>query len=368
MSNQVFANNMEISCKAGKGKSICAFPDVCFTPPETPFTPPGIPIPYPNTGMASDCTSGSTTVKISGQEVMLKNVSYFKRSMGDEAGVAAKKGIITSINMGKVYFTAWSMDVKFEGENVTRMLDLTTHNHASMPGNTPPWPYIDTVNVPVSGASGGSGAGNNAASKKCSKEKKAGKSACSGMGADAQCASKDCQTARKCILVPFQPDKRAGEVGCCKGKTPHHLLEVHCFTKAGERKTGGRISGFGKYNDLKAPCVCCNEASRFKGDHGSLHAVQNMKERSHMNPTGPRSQMGGDGSWTYGAAKAGAIAALQATFPKSACSAGCTAAQLDAYHSQVGVKDDNTPLRADRSPLKAEQKKSGRKILDSKSF
>ena len=78
MSNQVYANNMEVSCKQGAGKSIAAFPDVCFTPPQTPATPPGVPIPYPNTGMDSDATDGSSTVKISSQEVMLKNKSYFK--------------------------------------------------------------------------------------------------------------------------------------------------------------------------------------------------------------------------------------------------------------------------------------------------
>jgi Domain of unknown function (DUF4150)/GHH signature containing HNH/Endo VII superfamily nuclease toxin 2 len=368
MSNQVFANNMEISCKAANGKSICAFPDVCFTPPMTPFTPPGVPIPYPNTGMASDCTAGSTTVKISGQEVMLKNISFFKRSSGDEAGVAAKKGVITSMNMGKVYFTAWSMDVKVEGENVVRMLDLTTHNHmASMPGNTPPWPYIDTVAVPAVGGGAG-GSSDSASAKKCSKEKKAEQQACSGKTGDEQCANAACQTARKCILVPAVPDKRAGEVGCCNGKTPHHLLEVHCFTKVGERKSRGRLPNFSQYDDRKAPCVCCDTASRFKGDHGTLHAVQNMKERSHMNPTGPRSQMGGDGTWTYGAAKAAALTAHKATFPKSGCSAGCTAAQLDAYHHKIGVKDDSTPLRADRSPLKDEQKKLGRKIINPSSF
>ena len=143
MANQVYANMMEVSCKAASGKSVCAFPDVCFTPPQTPATPPGVPIPYPNTGVASDTTDGSSTVKISSQEVMLKNKSYFRRSMGDEAGCAPKKGVVTSQNMGKVYFNAWSMDVKVEGENVVRMLDLTTHNHASQIGNSPTWPYID---------------------------------------------------------------------------------------------------------------------------------------------------------------------------------------------------------------------------------
>ncbi len=151
MANKVFANTREISCKAAAGKSICAFPDVCFTPPTTPVTPPGVPIPYPNTGMASDCTSGSTTVKISGQEIMLKNKSFFKRSMGDEAGCAPKKGVMTSVNMGKVYFAAWSMDVKVEGENVVRMMDLTTHNHASFPTNSPTWPYLDTVQMGAGG-------------------------------------------------------------------------------------------------------------------------------------------------------------------------------------------------------------------------
>ncbi len=148
MANKVFANGREVACKAAKGKTICAFPDVCFTPPQTPATPPGVPIPYPNTGMASDTASGSKKVKISNKEVILKNKSYFKTSMGDEAGSAPKKGVITSKNKGKVYFKAWSMDVKVEGKNVTRHLDLTTNNHASEPGDTPPWPYIDSMAVP----------------------------------------------------------------------------------------------------------------------------------------------------------------------------------------------------------------------------
>lgn len=146
MSHNVFANNMEISSKASSGKTICNTPDVCFTPPLTPATPPGVPIPYPNTGMASNTADGSTTVKISNQEVMLKNKSNFSKSTGDEAGAAPKKGVVTSKNMGKVYFNAWSMDVKVEGENVPRNLDITTHNHMSkMPGNTPPMPHVSSM-------------------------------------------------------------------------------------------------------------------------------------------------------------------------------------------------------------------------------
>jgi uncharacterized Zn-binding protein involved in type VI secretion len=142
MGSDVYANGREVCCKAGDGKSICAFPDVCFTPPQTPATPPGVPIPYPNTGMAGDTTDGSSTVKIGGKEVMLKDRSHFKQSMGDEAGCAPKKGVVTSANRGKVFFTSWSMDVKIEGENVVRHLDTTTHNHNPPPGNTGPWPHV----------------------------------------------------------------------------------------------------------------------------------------------------------------------------------------------------------------------------------
>ncbi len=148
MSNDVFANGREISCKKADGKTICEFPDVCFTPPENPATPPGVPVPYPNTAFAKDTTEGSKNVKISGQEVMLKNKSYFKTSTGDEAGAAAKKGVITSTNKGKAYFIGWSMDVKFEGENVIRHLDQTTNNHASpMANGSAPMVYMDTVTI-----------------------------------------------------------------------------------------------------------------------------------------------------------------------------------------------------------------------------
>jgi len=150
MANEVYANNMEVSCKSAAGKSIACFPDVCFTPPQAPPTPLGVPIPYPNTGMAKDTTRGTRTVKITGKEVMLKDKSCFKTSTGDEAGNTPKKGVVTSKIKGKVYFIAWSMDVKFEGENVVRHLDLMTHNHASKPGNTPPWAYTDaSATAPV---------------------------------------------------------------------------------------------------------------------------------------------------------------------------------------------------------------------------
>ncbi|QEF98463.1 hypothetical protein Mal15_25150 [Stieleria maiorica] len=145
MSNDVFANGNEIACKAGDGKVIAAFPDVCLSPPSPPAGP--IPIPYPDTSFSKDMKNGSKTVKISGKEVMLKDKSFYKTSpLGDEAatkGLGA--GVITHVITGKTYFTAWSMDVKFEGKNVDRHIDLTTSNHMCKIGNSMIMANLDSM-------------------------------------------------------------------------------------------------------------------------------------------------------------------------------------------------------------------------------
>ncbi|TAN08186.1 MAG: DUF4150 domain-containing protein [Rhizobiaceae bacterium] len=138
MSTNVFANGLEISGKAVDAKTIAAFPDVCFTPPENPATPPGVPVPYPSFGFASDTEQGTGTVKIGGKTVNIKNKSDLSKTSGTEAGCATKKGAVTSKNVGKEYFHSWSSDVKFDGEPVVRHTDLATNNHASPQANTPP--------------------------------------------------------------------------------------------------------------------------------------------------------------------------------------------------------------------------------------
>lgn len=289
MSCQVYANNMEVSCKASNGVSICAFPDVCFTPPTTPGTPPGVPIPYPNTGMASDTTQGSSTVKISRQEVMLKNKSYFKRSTGDEAGCAPKKGIVTSKNMGKVYFAAWSMDVKIEGENVVRHMDLTTHNHASMPANAPPqlhaammaaarigecFENVAEINRKCSPWSEGRGCPEQREEKiRKAEERRDAARVASGRdrppyGADYDRAqeavrqeylsytyemNKDpCRKAMKCLLMPYE---EMDGIKCPK-QTGEHLIE-----KASCR-------GVGNYTEGGAPTAFTEGPSNHLGEHG----------------------------------------------------------------------------------------------------
>src|SRR5438067_3084897 len=135
MSCDIYVNGNEVACKVGDNKVIAQMPDVCMSPPSPPAGP--IPVPYPDTSFSKDMQNGSKTVMIKDKEVMLKDQSFYKTSpLGDEAatnGLGA--GVVTHVITGKTYFTAWSMDVQFEGQNVDRNTDLTTSNHASMIGN-----------------------------------------------------------------------------------------------------------------------------------------------------------------------------------------------------------------------------------------
>lgn len=90
---EVEANMKEIAEKASENKTIKSMPDVC----ETPQSPSGpVPIPYPNTAMSSDTSSGSKKVKIEGKEVMTKK-SSFEKSTGDEPGSSGWKSITNVI-------------------------------------------------------------------------------------------------------------------------------------------------------------------------------------------------------------------------------------------------------------------------------
>jgi uncharacterized Zn-binding protein involved in type VI secretion len=84
MGKKVFANGMEIAHRAGDGKVMAAFPDVCLSPPPPPAGP--VPVPYPNTSFAKDLRDGSTTVKIGGKPIALAGQSYYQTSpLGNEA-------------------------------------------------------------------------------------------------------------------------------------------------------------------------------------------------------------------------------------------------------------------------------------------
>jgi len=358
MANDVFANGREVSCKSGAGKSICSFPDVCFTPPENPATPPGVPIPYPNTGMAGDTTSGSKKVKISGKEIMLKNKSYFKKSVGDEAGCAAKKGIVTSVNRGKVYFNSWSMNVKVEGENAVRHLDLTTHNHASFPCNTAPWPYMDETAITPGHDCYDDFVEERSACKDL-EERRADRSLVKSTTQDNICAdtpeARQCREKRKCRLAPFSE-------GCCKQEhgaaysQPHHLVEDHWIknnpdfpwyvtfrdAEGDERKAlRERVNGDPNLrSDEDAPCVCATE-DKWRGEHGEFHVLQGNYEQSFL-PGGSRARQGIP--WDYQAAKNGGLLSHALVYDNQ-CNQDCLEAQLDNFYGDDSDRRLNPPER-----------------------
>ncbi len=277
----VFANSMEISSKSMGGKSICEFPDVCFTPPQTPATPPGLPLPYPNTGMASDTSDGSTSVKIEGEQIMLKDRSAFKKSTGDEAGAAPKKGMISSKNTGKIFFIAWSMDVKVEGENVVRNLDMTTHNHGSPANGAAPMVHTASAamgDIPVDACKKdkdkietkcGEGVDPCPGSlKKNVTEQRSdftktsdgvSRTAQAGGRAKKEAEADECVKAMRCFLRPYEPTIKKG--GCCPGQSPHHVPPK------------GMMKDVADYSQGTALCVCLEGASQHVGSHGEAHAA-----------------------------------------------------------------------------------------------
>ena len=309
MGTSVFANGMEISCKASSGKSIAAFPDVCFTPPQAPPTPPGVPIPYPNTGMGSDCSGGSKNVKIGNKEVMLKDSSYFKSSTGDEAGSAPKKGAVTSKTKGKVYFTSWSSDVKFEGENVCRHLDMTTHNHASQTGQTPPWAHVASMNV---------------------------------------------STGESCEKVVNEIVHQYKDKDCPEGSQSHHIIDNSCHTMEGARSTAlkriesaatGRAKrnlfqpGSGhpgeSYDEKTAPCICLSGDASVPGtEHNIAH--QHTKNAAAKNATA-------NGKLSFGSARDSAAESVVKAKDLKEWEGECIKLVLEAYFEDY---TDDTEMRA----------------------
>lgn len=141
MATHVYANGQEIAAKSADGKSPAAFPDPCWSPPSPPAGP--VVIPYPNTTFAKDITNGTATVFICGKEVAIQDRAYFATSTGNEPATQAfAKGLATGAIQGKGYFQSWSFDVIFEGLGVDRHMDMVTHNHGSMPTNSPLFPYL----------------------------------------------------------------------------------------------------------------------------------------------------------------------------------------------------------------------------------
>lgn len=346
MGNSVYANGMEVSCKASSGKSICSFPDVCFTPPLTPATPPGVPIPYPNTAMSSDTSDGSTTVKSSGQEIMLKEKSFFKTSTGDEAGSAPKKNVITSKIKGKAYFIAWSMDVKVEGENAVRHMDMTTHNHGSKPFGAPMTlntalqtmanipdcnldaetvkercdPWKDKAKCPEKTEKDITAAERaRAAAKKAHGENSKAYNTANNKVRELykdyarEIEENDCRRALRCVLVPYNKVKKVG----CKKQTGDHLVEK------------ATVEGNPNYNFRTAPTAIVEGPSYHIGTHGLGHErrTQAAKKKKGKFTVQKSAEVGGQEHCKV--------------FPLAECNPGCITKQLVKGHEDMGMSKDD---------------------------
>lgn len=124
----VNVNDLTVVHKTSGG-TVQIFPDVCKTPPGP------VPIPYPNVAFSLDTAQGSTSVSCDGFPVMIKS-SSFMLSTGDEAGTAL--GVASNTIKGKADPKLYSMDVKFDGENVMRLTDLMLQNVGATAPNTIP--------------------------------------------------------------------------------------------------------------------------------------------------------------------------------------------------------------------------------------
>jgi Domain of unknown function (DUF4150)/GHH signature containing HNH/Endo VII superfamily nuclease toxin 2 len=278
---------------------------------------------------------------------MLKDLSDFKKSTGDEAATKSQgMNVITHQIQGKCYFTSWSMDVKIEGENAVRHLDMMTHNHASSPGGTLPWPYLDAMAV----AAGLCNDERENEVDRCKDYKPNGnKDLCEEAGlsepviqsnaaaqakgfstqkeyADdlsmrAQAAANRCVSARRCRLVPYDAEKN-GEDGCCPSQTPDHVVPKSSFYK---KSVGGRkLEGWENYVDDKAPCMCAEGASNTAGSHGLRHAHHKASDVKK------------DVLLSFNDEVNLCVKGQSVVFSTSGCTENCVKEQLKYAHKQMG--------------------------------
>jgi GHH signature containing HNH/Endo VII superfamily nuclease toxin 2/Domain of unknown function (DUF4150) len=288
--------------------------------------------------------------------VMLKNKSYFKTSYGDEAGCAAKKGVVTSVNRGKIYFIAWAMDVKVEGENVVRHLDMTTHNHASPASNTATWTYADRMSMAPKGTCrdertavkekcGSSdqkakcpdtsavekAEAARDATKKGSRARSKAKAAVKKAYEDfaAEIAKDPCQVALRCFMSPYEPST------CCPKQTPDHVIDAASFLHPDSDKPRNdrrRRAGWANYDVNAAACVCAEGPNQTTATHGELSIRRGVVAQQAARKRG--------GMWSRADATKAAVKAVKKTFPASNCSPGCLEAQLNAYHDTARTDPD----------------------------
>jgi len=256
-----------------------------------------------------------------------------------------------------VYFIAWSMDVKAEGENVVRHLDMTTGNHASTPANAAtPWPHCDAAAMAPGGDCHDNVEQEKTACADYEPYKKPGKDVCKEAGLQgafstdkgtstkrAKSASEDpCSAARRCRLVSFNAKPEDGISGCCPAQTGDHIVPKSSFFQQsvdhGVHMAGWEpnpAAGKPGYSIGKAPCMCL-EGGSCTGSHGLRHAHHKAVDPpagvAKVAPGKPRPFAD---EVKHCAAGAKAVAPL--------CDAKCIEAQLTQGHKDFG--DTSKPVK-----------------------
>jgi hypothetical protein len=339
-----------------------------------------VPLPYPLTAMDDDTDEGSKEVKISDKPVMLKDQSNFKKCSGDEAATKTLgMGVVTAGITGKVFFCMWSMDVKIEGQNAVRHLDMVTHNHSSQVGQTPPWPF--NKRAALAESTGECDAEVEAAKDACTdkngkwkkeadcpsnkdikKTRKAmgkAKQAAVAKGASAAAKKKyedaikawegeydkfakeieanDCHKKMRCLLYPY------GKKLCCPSQTGDHLIDASCFFESGRggKTKSGKVSkplkGCSKYKTNKAPCMCVEGPSNTIGTHGLMHTYKGSMAIDGQDKNGMQ---------TLDQATENGVKAQKKVFKESGCTEECIEAQLKKYHEDEAKMDGDSKVKA----------------------
>jgi hypothetical protein len=146
MGDSVFINGRAAVHKGSSG-TCTATPDVCLCPPAPPAGP--VPTPLVNMVVAADMDGGASTVQVEGNPVGTRQ-SFFSKSTGDEVAQTTGGGVLTAVVQGQAKFGfGYSRNVMIEGQAAVRHLDPLTHNHAGPTGNTPPAPWLSTMDPEV---------------------------------------------------------------------------------------------------------------------------------------------------------------------------------------------------------------------------
>ena len=118
----ISVDGLSLAHKGSNGTAVATIPDICKTP--SPGGP--VPIPYPNIAMSSALANGTKTVKGDGEMIAIKGSEY-SMSTGDEPGTIG--GVKSSTFKKEAKWILYSFDVKIEGKNACRLMDMMTMNH-----------------------------------------------------------------------------------------------------------------------------------------------------------------------------------------------------------------------------------------------